>query len=62
MTKLAKLYYSTLKGEKKINCYTIHISKEVVDKAKLEDKQVKITSKDNKIIIEELKTDNVMEV
>ena len=35
MTKLAKQYYLNAKGEKKVNCY----------------KEIKITTKNNKIII-----------
>ena len=52
MPKLAKQYYFNAKGEKKVNCYKINISKQIVDKTDLEDKKIKIVVKDNKIIIE----------
>ena len=55
MAKLTKHLYYNKSGEAKINCYGIHISKEVVEKAGLENKQVKVYEKDNKIIIEEKK-------
>ncbi len=52
MPKLAKNMYTTAKGERKLNCYVIHIPKEIVNKTDLEDKNIKISSQDNKIIIE----------
>ena len=53
MPKLVKMMYKTLKSdEKKINCYSITIPKEIVNKTDLEDKQLKISAEDNKIIIE----------
>ena len=52
MPKLAKQYYLNAKGEKKVNCYKVNISKQLVDKTDLEDKEIKIFVKDNKIIIE----------
>lgn len=52
MPKLAKQYYLNAKGEKKVNCYKVNISKQLVDKTDLEDKEIKIVVKDNKIIIE----------
>lgn len=52
MTKLAKQYYLNAKGEKKVNCYKLNLSKQLVDKTDLEDKEIKIITKDNKIIIE----------
>ena len=52
MPKLAKQYYFNAKGEKKINCYKVNISKQIIDKTNLEDEEIKIVVKDNKIIIE----------
>jgi len=52
MPKLAKQYYLNAKGEKKVNCYKVNISKQIIDKTNLEDEEIKITIKDNKIIIE----------
>ena len=37
---------------KKLNCYVVNIPKEVVEKTNLKDADLKISSKDNKIIIE----------
>ena len=54
MTKLAKQYYLNAKGEKKVNCYKVNISKQLVDKTDLENKEIKIVVKDNKIIIEKV--------
>lgn len=44
--------YTTAKGERKLNCYGVNIPKEIVNKTDLEDKDLKISAKDNKIIIE----------
>lgn len=53
MPKFSKNMYISIKtGEKKLNCYTVNISKEVVDKTDLKDKELKIYAQDNKIIIE----------
>lgn len=53
MPKLAKNMYKSLKtGERKLNCYNINISKEIVNKTDLEDKELKISAENNKIIIE----------
>lgn len=52
MSKLAKQYYLNAKGEKKVNCYKLNLSKQLVDKTDLENKEIKISTKDNKIIIE----------
>ena len=51
MPKLAKNMYTTAKGERKINCYIIHISKEMIKKTEIKDKY-KVYVKDGKIIIE----------
>lgn len=53
MARLSKNYYRTAKGEKKLNCYGLKISKEIVNKAELEDKQINVYVKGKKIIIEE---------
>jgi len=53
MPKLAKNMYKSLKtGERRLNCYVINIPKEVVNNTDLDNKELKISSKDNKIIIE----------
>lgn len=52
MPKFNKMYYYTSKGEKKLNCYTIAIPKELVEQAKLEEIDLKITANNDKIIIE----------
>ena len=52
MAKLGKNSYTTSKGEKKLNCYIINISKEVANEADLVDKELKIYAKDGKIIID----------
>lgn len=52
MPKLAKNMWTNSKGERKLNCYVISIPKEVVNKTNLIDKELKISAKDNKIIIE----------
>lgn len=53
MPKLAKNMYKSLKtGERRLNCYMINISKEVVDSTDIKDNEVKIYSDNNKIIIE----------
>ena len=52
MAKLSKTNYRTATGEVRLNCYNVNISKEVVRKAKLEDVNVKIYARGNKIIIE----------
>lgn len=52
MSKLAKQYWINSKGEKKVNCYKLNLSKQLVDKTDLGDKEIKIVVKDNKIIIE----------
>ena len=53
MAKLQKQYYITNKGEKKINCYHINISREIVAKSNIKDgDETKIYVEDGKIIIE----------
>lgn len=53
MPKLAKNYYRTAKGEKKLNCYCVNLSKEIVNKTNIkEEDNIKVSVKDNKIIIE----------
>ena len=51
MAKLNKMYYYTAKKEKKLNCYYITISKELVEKTNLLDKDLDIVVKDNEIKI-----------
>ena len=53
MAKLVKNYYYGKNGEKKLNCYLTHISKDVVEKSNIkDDKDIIIYAKGNKIIIE----------
>lgn len=53
MPKLAKNMYKSLKtGERKLNCYLVNIPKEIVNKTGLADKELKISAKEDKIIIE----------
>lgn len=53
MAKLNKQYYYTSTGEKKLNCYHVIITKEIVNKANIkEEDEIKIYTNDNKIIIE----------
>ena len=53
MPKLAKNMYRSLKtGERRLNCYVINLPKEIVNKTDLVDKELKITTDNNKIIIE----------
>lgn len=52
--KLKKIHYMTLKGEKKINCYYINISKTIIKKAKIDDtKEMEVIAKNKQIIIKE---------
>ena len=56
MTKLAKNMWTNAKGERKLNCYLVNISKEVVNKADIkEEDDLDIYAKDKKIIIERKK-------
>lgn len=50
--KLVRSYYYGKGGEKKVNTYLINIPRAVVEEAKLQDQQLKVTTKDGKIIIE----------
>ena len=53
MPKLAKNYYRTSKGDKRVNCYMANIPKEVVSKTEIsEDDDINIYAEDSKIIIE----------
>ena len=52
MPKLAKQMYYNAKGEKKINCYKVNISKEIVKESKInENDNLKIYAENKKIII-----------
>lgn len=50
--KLVKSYYYSRNGEKKVNTYLINIPKAIVEEAKLQDQQLKVTADKGKIIIE----------
>lgn len=53
MAKLIKQMYYKANGEKKINCYKVALSKEIVKQAKIkDDDEIKIYTKYNMIIIE----------
>lgn len=53
MGKLNKQVYYNSKGEKKINCYHIIVSKEIVAKAGInEDDEVEVKAQGKKIIVE----------
>lgn len=51
MAKFNKLFYYTSKGEKRLNCYTIPVPKELVEKANLENTDIEIVVQDNVIIL-----------
>lgn len=53
MQKLVKQNYTTNKGIKKVNCYKVNISKEIVNEVKFdENTYLKVYAKDGKIILE----------
>ena len=52
--KLIKMYYVTLKGEKKINTYNVNIPKKIVQEAGIDDsKELVAIAKNKEIIIRE---------
>jgi len=54
--KLAKQYYYSANGEKKINCYKINLSKEIIKEAGIsEEDNIQIYVEKSKIIIEKKK-------
>lgn len=56
MGKLGKNSYRTRNGEVKLNCYMIALSKEIIAQTDITEKdELKITVKDNKIIVEKEK-------
>lgn len=56
MAKLVKQKYRTLKGEEKINCYKVTLSKFIVDASGIKDEdEILISAQKNKIIIEKAK-------
>ncbi len=55
MSKIFKNCYFTRSGEKRINCYYINLSKEVVEKALINEKdELNVHSENGKIIIEKI--------
>ena len=50
--KLVRSYYYGKGGEKKVNTYLVNIPRAVVEQAKLQDQQLKVTADKGKIIIE----------
>lgn len=56
MAKLGRNSYRTAKGEKKLNCYMVPISKEIVAQTNItESDELKVSAENNKIIIEKEK-------
>lgn len=55
--KLVKSCYYDKNGEKKVNTFLINLPKAVVYETDLEDKQLKVYTQDNKIIIEQDKNE-----
>ena len=53
MARFNKLYYYTSKSEKKINCYTLAVPKQIVEQANLQNVEVQLKVIDGKIIIEQ---------
>lgn len=54
MPKLVEMKYFNSKGEKKVNCYYVTISKKEVQKSNIDiNKKIKITTKNKRIILEE---------
>mgnify|MGYP004479700957 FL=1 len=55
MAKLTKQMYFKADGSKRINCYKVAISKEIVKQANIQDdEEIKIYAGENKIIIEKV--------
>ena len=52
MTKLAKQYWINAKGERKVNCYKLTISREIVEKLGLQDKEIILKIIDNKLVLD----------
>lgn len=53
MPKLTKQYYFKRNGERRINCYHINLSKDIINKTNIQEQdELKISVIDNKIIIE----------
>lgn len=60
MQKLGKQYYYTRNGEKKINCYKINLSRDLIKKAGIGENDIlKVYTKNNKIIIEKSDSNDV---
>lgn len=55
MAKMNKMYYYTSKGERKLNCYNVVIPKELVEKLKLEDKEIEVKIENNKLVVDKKK-------
>jgi antitoxin component of MazEF toxin-antitoxin module len=55
VAKLTKQMYYKANGERKINCYKVAISKELIKQAKIHDNdEIKVYAGENKIIIEKV--------
>lgn len=56
MAKLLQVNYYNKKGEKKLNCYSVYLSKQIVEQAKINNQDsLKIYVDKEKIIIEKEK-------
>lgn len=56
MTKLLQINYYNKKGEKKINCYSVYLTKQIVEQAKIEKQDtLNIYVEKERIIIEKQK-------
>lgn len=55
MAKLTKQMYYKADGSRRINCYKVAISKEIVKQADIhDDDEIKVYAEENKIIIEKV--------
>lgn len=61
MTKLAKNMWTNAKGERKVNCYLVNLSKEIVNKTDIKDNDELTIYVNNKKIIIERKKENEMD-
>lgn len=56
MQKISKKYYYSKHGERKINCYTVNISKDTLQRANIkETDNLDVRAEKDKIIIEKIK-------
>ena len=55
MTRLAKQYYYTASGDKRLNCYKLTIPKEIVEKLTFQNEKLTIKIENCKIVVDKLK-------